>query len=72
MDWRDAELDAQIAAVRIVKTRTTPSGRLQRYFEIEFADLDAVISLWSTGYEVSLLQEPVISAVQSIPLSNGP
>jgi hypothetical protein len=71
MDWSDAALDAEIAAVRISTTRTTPNGRLQRYFEIEFADPDAIISLWSTGYEVRLLHEPVISAVTSIPFSEG-
>src|SRR5262245_16955568 len=68
MDWSGAALDAQIAAVRSLKTRTTPNGRLQRYFEIEFADLEGIISLWSTGYELGLLQEPVISEVTSIPL----
>ena len=72
MNWSGAALDAQIAAVRILKTRTTPNGQLQRCFEIEFADPDGIISLWSTGYEVGLLQEPVISAVTDIPLSDGP
>jgi hypothetical protein len=72
MDWSSAALDAQIAAVRILKARTTPNGRLQRHFEVEFADPDAVITLWSTGYEVRLLHEPVISEMTNIPLSDGP
>ena len=72
MDWSGAALDSQIASIQVLKTRTTPNGRVQRYFEIEFADPEAVISLWSTGYEVELLREPVISAVTSIPLSDGP
>ena len=71
MDWSGAALDSQIASIRVLKTRVTPSGRVQRYFEIEFADPEATISLWSTGYELKLLQEPVISAVTSIPVSNG-
>jgi hypothetical protein len=71
MDWSGAALDAQIAVMRIVKTRTTPNGRLQRQFEIEFADPVAVISLWSTGYEVELLQAPLISDVPSIPIFEG-
>ena len=72
MDWSGVALDSQIASVRVLKTRTTPNGRVQRYFEIEFADPEALISLWSTGYEVKLLKEPVISEVTSIPLSDEP
>jgi hypothetical protein len=68
MDWSGAALDSQIASVRVLRTRTTPNGRLQRYFEIEFAEPEAIISLWSTEYEVDLLQEPVISNVTSMSL----
>jgi len=70
MDWSVAALDAQIAAMRVLQTRNTPNGRLQRYFEIEFADPDALICLWTTGYEVRILREPVISAVTGIPLDD--
>jgi hypothetical protein len=72
MDWSGSALDAEIAAVRIPTTRSTPSGQLDRYFEIELSDPEGIISLWSTGYEVELLREPVISEVPSIPLSDGP
>jgi hypothetical protein len=68
MDWSGAALDSQIASVRVLRTRTTPNGRLQRHFEIEFAEPEAVISLWSTGYEVNLLREPVVSEVTNISL----
>jgi hypothetical protein len=71
MDWSDSALDSEIAAVRVLKSRATPNGQLERYFEIGFSDPDGIISLWSTGYEVSLLAEPVISEVTSIPLSDG-
>ena len=67
MDWEGLALDAQIENVRVGNTRTTPNGRIQRYFEIEFADPDARITLWSTAYEVTLLQDPVTSHVTSIP-----
>jgi hypothetical protein len=66
MDWSNAALDSQIDSVQITKTRPTPAGAVQRYFEIEFADPEATISLWSTGYEVELLTEPVISEVTRI------
>jgi hypothetical protein len=66
MDWSGAALDAQIAALRVLQSRTTPSGQVERLFEIEFADPDGTISLWSTGYEVILLEEPVVSDVPSI------
>jgi hypothetical protein len=72
MDWSGVVLDAQIAAVRILNTRTTPNGALMRHFEIEFDEPEAVISLWSTGYEVNLLREPVISEVPGIPVFDGP
>ena len=68
MEWCDAALDSEIASVRILKTRTTPNGNLQRYFEIGFAEPEAMISLWSTGYEVELLQEPVTSDLPTLPL----
>ena len=65
-----AALDAQIAAMQVLRTSSTPNGGLQRYFEIEFADPDpdASICLWSTGYEVRVLRDPVSSAVTGIPL----
>jgi hypothetical protein len=68
MSWSNAALDAQIDTITVTDTRTTPNGRMQeRHFEIAFAEPDATISLWSTGYEVRLLDEPVLSAVTSIP-----
>lgn len=70
MDWSGSALDAQIGTMRVLHSRTTANGQTDRYFEIEFADPDAIISLWSTGYEVILLQAPVISDVTSIPLSD--
>lgn len=69
MDWSGSALDSEIASMRVLRTRTTPNGQVERFFEIEFSDPDGVISLWSTGYEVNLLQEPVISKVPGIPLS---
>lgn len=71
MDWSGSALDSEIAAVRVLGSRTTPNGQVERCFEIEFADPDGSISVWSIGYEVILLQEPVVSEVPSIPLSNG-
>ena len=71
MDWTGSALDSEIAAMRVLRSRTTPNGQIERCFEIEFSDPDGVISLWSTGYEVLLLQEPVISEVPSIPLPDG-
>lgn len=71
MDWSGSALDSEINTVRVQKSRTTPNGEIQRLFEISFSDPDGTISLWSTGYEVILLQEPIVSEVPSIPLSNG-
>lgn len=68
MDWSGAALDSQIDAVRTLKSRTTPSGSVQRYYEIEFSEPEAIISLWSTGYEVRLLGAPVVSALTGIPV----
>lgn len=70
MDWSDSALDAQVATIRISKSRSTPNGLIERYFEVDFSDPEAKISLWSTGYEVLLLEDPVISSVTSIPVSN--
>jgi hypothetical protein len=70
MDWGNASLDAEIDVVRILKSRTTPNGNLQHYYEIEFNTPDARIGLWSTGYEVVLLEEPTLSSQTSIPTSD--
>jgi len=72
MDWSGSALDSEIGSVQVLKSRTTPNGNIERYFEIEFADPDGTISLWSSGYEVVLLQEPVISDVASIPVRDAP
>jgi hypothetical protein len=70
MDWSGTALDTQIDVVRALKSRTTPNGRLQRYYEIELSDPEGSITLWSTGYEVGLLGEPMLSAVTSIPIAD--
>jgi hypothetical protein len=72
MDWSGAALDSQIGSLQVLKTRATPNGATQRYFEIEFSDPEAFVSLWSTGYEVELLGEPVVSDVTGIPPCGGP
>jgi len=66
MDWLGSALDAEIGALRVLNSRTTPSGQPERHFEIEFADPDGTISLWSTGYEVVLWTEPRESLVPSL------
>jgi len=71
MDWSGSALDAEIAGVQVLGSRKTPNGKDERCFRIAFADPDGTISLWSTGYEVILLKEPVVSEVPSIPLSDG-
>jgi hypothetical protein len=71
LDWSASALDAEIAAVRALQSRPTPNGRMERHFEIEFSDPDGVISLWSTGYELILLQEPTTSETPTIPLPNA-
>ncbi|MCR9166583.1 MAG: hypothetical protein NXI35_38315 [bacterium] len=71
MDWDGAGLDSQIEGVRELGSRTTPNGQLERFFEIAFADPDGKISVWSTGYEVILLTEPLVSEVPTIPLSDS-
>jgi hypothetical protein len=72
MDWMTSPLDAQIAAVRVLDTRRTPNGAIQRKFEIELADPEGSITLWSTGYEVLLRDEPVISPVPSPTRGHAP
>lgn len=66
MAWAGSSFDSQIGSLTMVRTRTTPNGATQRYFEIEFSDPDGTISFWSTGYEVLLFKEPVLSEATSI------
>ena len=71
MDWTGSAPDAQISSIRVLESRRTPNGASQRLFEIEFNDPDALISLWSTGYELTLLRAPVLSRTQSISSPDG-
>ncbi len=71
MDWAGSALDSQIESMRELESRATPNGQVERCFEIAFADPDGTISVWSTGYEVMLLQGPVVSDVQTIPFPAG-
>lgn len=68
MDWSGAALDAAISVLRVLESRKTPNGQVERLFELEFADPDGRISLWSTGYDVILRDDPVVSSVPSIPV----
>jgi hypothetical protein len=65
MDWSSSPLDAQIEGLRVAESRATPNGGTERLFEIEFADPEGSISLWSSGYELVLLGEPVLTTVTS-------
>lgn len=67
MDWEGAALEAQIDALRALESRPTPNGQIERRFEIRFSDPDGFISLWSTGYQVILISDPVVSAAPSLP-----
>lgn len=70
IDWSRAALGAQISVLRVLQSRTTANGQVERLFEIELAEPEGTILLWSTGYEVLLFEEPVVSEVPRIPLSD--
>ena len=67
MDWSGVALDGEIAGIRALEERTTPNGRSQRLFEFELSEPDGALSLWSTGYELELLGEPVLASEETIP-----
>jgi len=71
MAWSGGALDCQIDTLRILESRTTPNGKTENQYEIDFSDPDGRISIWSTGYELALLTEPVISKVTSIPMHDS-
>jgi hypothetical protein len=66
MNWSGGALNAQVAAVRILKTRTTPNGRVQPFFGIEFADKEAgiEIALVTRCRENQFAERPVLPTVQ--------
>jgi hypothetical protein len=67
MDWSGSALDCEIGSLCILNSRKTPNGETERHFEIDFADPDGIMSLWSTGYKINLLGEPVIASAPSMP-----
>jgi hypothetical protein len=66
MDWSKSAIDAQILSLATTGSRTTPKGGVLREYTFEFSEPDATLSLWSTGYEVVLLSEPIVSNLPSI------
>jgi len=66
MDWSGTSLDAQMETIRVLKSRATPAGLSQRNYEVVFSTPEGSISLWSTGYELALLEKPLLSEVSSI------
>jgi len=68
-DWANVGLGMSIDTIRVLGSRPTPNGKLvERHFEISFFGPDALLTLWSTGYHVKLLEEPIHSSSQSLPL----
>lgn len=61
LDWSKAAIDAQISAARITDSSVTSTGAVVRHFELDFSVPDASIDLWSTGYQIVLLSETVVS-----------
>lgn len=70
LDWKNAALDAEIESISIADERMTPAGNRDDRYVIGFSDLSGTIELWSTGYEVRLLSEPVLHESNSF-LGNG-
>jgi hypothetical protein len=59
--WSPSQLlVCQIDSVHIEETRTTPNGTVEKKYVFAPSTTDGVLSLWSTGYEVTLLSEPVV------------
>lgn len=69
LDWSKGALDSQIAEIHLLDSRKAPNGSVENHYEIEFSDPDGSIKVWSAGYEVALLSEPVSSRVTSISLT---
>jgi hypothetical protein len=73
LDWSGMRMgdsltyeDAQIDDIVVVGTRAPKVGAPERQFKINFHFPSGSISLWSTGYEVHLLGEPVVSDTQQL------
>lgn len=59
LDWERSSLRAQIETIVAAESRSTPSGMVQRRYEIELAEPAGSVALWSTAYSVVLAHEPV-------------
>ena len=70
LNWSDAALDCQNDEMLIAGSRLTPNGSVQRQFEVLFSNPAARVSLWASGYEVRLLQEPMLADTPWIPISD--
>jgi len=58
--------ECQIDGLRRTASRATPNGSTQWHWEFELIIPDGSISLWATGFELSLNGPPVLSASQHL------
>ena len=64
LDWTGLAPDCQIQDIRRHSTRTTPNGNVQWFWEVELLEPSGSISLWATGFELSMTGPSTLSKAQ--------
>jgi hypothetical protein len=59
-DWSRCAFTVQIDDLRILESRPTPSGVMDHHYRIDFSNPYAFITLWSTGFDLKLLHDPIL------------
>jgi hypothetical protein len=67
LNWAGFAPQCRINELQRVKSRTTPNGTTQWYWEFELAAPRGAIALWATGFELRIQAPPSLSPSQQLP-----
>jgi Bacterial toxin 24 len=69
-NWGLWVLSARMDGIVVTESRPTASGVVEHHYRIDFAFPRAFVSFWSTGFELTLLHDPILCEHQRLPVSD--
>jgi hypothetical protein len=64
--WKAVPLDCCMDELHRTGSRTTPNGTLQWQWALELSEPDGCVSLWATGFDLRILEKPILSNSQQL------
>jgi hypothetical protein len=66
-DWSRCENMVQIDDLVKIESRPAQSGVREHQYRIDFSNPHAFVTVWSTGFDVKLLHDPILCDCQYLP-----